>query len=571
MLQINNRLGDEFTNVEIFYSKGDDVRIDEAQIETIYGKVIRKLKKKQITERSAISSSSLYEDDFVKEFSLQHTQYPYRIRYSYEIEYSQFMHVANWNPVIDLDVPTRAASLWIEVPKGYEIKISQNKVAEPDILSNGNTSIYKWNSAYTSQVKYEAYATPVLENIPRVQVVPKKFHLGVPGSFESWESFGNWHYRLIQGLNTLSEKDRQMVQDLVTSTSDTMQIIKQLYHYLQDNTRYINVKIDIGGLKPYPAEYVSTNGYGDCKALSNYLKALLECAGIKSYYTKVYAGTKPLQVNPEFPSQQFNHIILMVPVNNDSVWLECTSDVVPFGYLGTFTQNRSVLPVDKEGSKLIQTPMLSFEQVHSVCKYNFDMRLLNTPTLSMHYVLRGKDFENLENFRVNYNNKDKDKILREILPLTSFKLNDWKLQRTNHDKAQVDLKAQIQLTRYVREYGNSIVFDVIPSRIPVFEKPDKRTLPVWINYPIFQTDSITFRAPSDYSLEAKPVDVHINNKYGTYKIEYIHKDTEILVIRKFKLNPAKYSLEEYPEFYHFLDRVYQSEKQKSIMLTRNDN
>jgi hypothetical protein len=93
--------------------------------------------------------------------------------------------------------------------------------------------------------------------LPYVKIVPLNFHYGIGGSTADWRSFGEWQADLIQGLGALPESEKQKITALVGDRKDKREIVKILYHYLQDNTHYINVTIDIGGFIPYPAEYVA--------------------------------------------------------------------------------------------------------------------------------------------------------------------------------------------------------------------------------------------------------------------------------------------------------------------------
>ena len=126
----------------------------------------------------------------------------------------------------------------------------------------------------------------------------------------------------------------------------------KLYEYMQNKTRYVSITVGIGGFQPFDAATVDRLSYGDCKALSNYMKSILEVAGISSRYTLVYAGENNQDIKTTFPSSQFNHVILCVPMEKDTIWLECTSQRKPFNYLGSSTSNRQALVIDENGGKL---------------------------------------------------------------------------------------------------------------------------------------------------------------------------------------------------------------------------
>ena len=70
------------------------------------------------------------------------------------------------------------------------------------------------------------------------------------------------------------------------------------------------------------------------------MKAALKAVGIKSYIALINAKYNSEPVDPSFPENGFDHVILCIPQPKDSIWLECTSNTTDFGVLGSFTENR---------------------------------------------------------------------------------------------------------------------------------------------------------------------------------------------------------------------------------------
>ena len=154
------------------------------------------------------------------------------------------------------------------------------------------------------------------------------------------------YYDLIKVTHDLSESTINEIQELVKNENSKIDKAKKIYQYVQDKVRYISVQVGIGGWKPFNASEVDKSSYGDCKALTNYTMSLLKAANIKSNYSLVYAGNSQRNIEGDFTSIQGNHVILNIPQDTkEDIWLECTSQKMPFGFIGDFTDNRDVLVI----------------------------------------------------------------------------------------------------------------------------------------------------------------------------------------------------------------------------------
>src|ERR1700749_3953814 len=98
--------------------------------------------------------------------------------------------------------------------------------------------------------------------------------------------------------------------------------------------------------------------------------ALLKEAGIRAWPVLVYGGTEPPLVDTGFACQQFNHCIAVALAGKDSVWLECTSNTLAPGYLGSFTTDRDGLLIDETGGRLVHTPVYGVRESRVTRKLN---------------------------------------------------------------------------------------------------------------------------------------------------------------------------------------------------------
>ncbi len=567
--QINNSRQNWLGEVAISHDTRQQFNLVEAHIVGPNGDIVRKLKKKEVLTKSLTSSEAFYYDDLVSEFVLNWHEYPYQVKYKYTLTETEFINIIKWQPVIYRNVTTLNAFLRIETPLEYEIIVDYPEgIYHRNYIEKG-VHIYTWHIGNYHVPKTGLYSPPILELLPTVTVVPKEFTYVIKGGSGSWALFGNWLSKLNAGSTFLPAIEKRKVHALTEGINDKKEIAKVLYHYLQDNTRYINVAIDVGGLKPYPASYVCTNKYGDCKALTVYMQALLKEAGIPSFYTVIKANKNPEKINIDMPSQQFDHVVLVAPIGKDTLWFENTVSYLPFNYVGTFTQNRYALLVNGEKSRLVRTPKLRLEEVIEKSIYQYMLDEEGIGTLVIKKELKGDTFESYRFYHHNLSEKEFEKVIVHDINLKGFTLEKWYINNFNRDALKLQVKLIGSCENQIRNVANMKVIYPEPLPIPTFENPGMRKQPVRINFPINKQDSITYELPflKDYTVEI-PNDTLIATPYGMYSEKYFHRGNSISVSRSFQLYAADYQLGVYRDFFAFIESVLTVQKRPAIVLIK---
>ncbi|MEQ9414019.1 MAG: DUF3857 domain-containing protein, partial [Cyclobacteriaceae bacterium] len=321
------------------------------------GRLIKKLKTSDFEDRSAISGFTLYQDNRIKIADLSTTHYPFTIELEYELDYKFLFYIPTFYPIWDEDMTAQRAKYTLGFSTNTKPRVRVSQLAEDKYKYAEDNESMTWSFTNVEAFKREKYGPPWRELLPAIFSAPTNFEYdGYAGNMSSWENFGTWIMQLNSGRDNLSEETKLKVKELTKGLTTIEEKSRVLYQFLQSKTRYVSIQLGIGGFQPFEAKVVDEVGYGDCKALSNYMIALLREADVFSNYTLIRAGQNSPPIDHSFPSTQFNHVIVSVPNGADTLWLECTSQSNPFKYLGSFTGNRNALAISEKGTKIVKTP-----------------------------------------------------------------------------------------------------------------------------------------------------------------------------------------------------------------------
>ncbi|MEM6299149.1 MAG: DUF3857 domain-containing protein, partial [Bacteroidota bacterium] len=474
----------------------------EVRIVDLSGREIKSYKLKDFEETS-YSSVSIATDNRTFVLDVPYDLYPFVLTYHYRVQQRSSLHYPVWIPLQE-DESVVFSTFTINSSPANPIRYKSWHLPPPS-GTNGN---YQWEIKHKKALQAPPMRTKSEPHLPMVYTAPTRFEIdGYAGKMDSWDAIGKWQTQLLNARNTLDETQVAEVKNLIEGASTEEEKVRIVYDYLQENTRYVSIQLGIGGWQPFESGFVHEKKYGDCKALSFYTKALLEEVGVDAFYTIIRAGGTSRDVPADFPNAYFNHVILTVPTESDTLFLECTSQTNPFGYLGKFTSDRNALLITEEGGKLIRTRSYSSEENQQRTKVTLTLNADGTATGKAKRSYQGLEVEN-NGFRwqMAETTKEQENWFYDHLDWGDLAIQDFEIQPLSDE---VVPEAGFTMDFQVRDAGSTYAkriflqpFQFISSGY--FDVEQKSTDQAFeVRYPYTEMDSITIKFPEGFYPEAQ--------------------------------------------------------------------
>ncbi|WP_214070997.1 DUF3857 domain-containing protein [Mucilaginibacter sp. dw_454] len=574
-ITVLNKNGDDLVNLAWTTDKNESLRDFKGVIYNSFGAVTGKLSTSNLEDVAAIDDISLYEDTRMKYYQPSITDYPYTIAYEYELRSKQSLNIAGWQPNEGNGLSVQKSSFKLMCNSDLNIRYKElNMPQKVHIDAENGLKTYIWEVANLKAIRKEPFSPDKNTYLSSVNIAAQDFfYNGITGSYADWESLGKWIYeKLLTGREELPETTLAHVKALTAGMTDPKEKAKKVYEYMQGKTRYVSIQVGIGGYQPMLAADVDRLNYGDCKALVNYTQAMLKAAGIDSWYCVVEAGEPKVSMMPDFASMnQGDHIILCLPFKNDTTWLECTSQQIPFGFLSKFTDDRLVLACTPEGGKLLHTPKYQADLNSQVCKAELKIDETGDLEGTMQTVFDGEQYDNRV-YMINSSPLERSKEIKHLYPINDMEIES--LTFNEHKSIQPSIIEDLKFSahEYAALNSNSLSFLVNPANRfrSDFRELRNRSTPVYINEGSVDEDDIVFNLPKGYKFEKNPLDIHLSKPFCTYDATVTLNNNQLHYKRKIKVIDGIYSKETYDEFVDFFREVAESDNY-SVSLVKKTN
>ncbi len=568
IITVLNKYGDRYADSYEIFDQSRRIKKISAIFYDHEGKQIKKFKKSDFIDRSMIDSGELFDDTRILYINYTAIGYPYTMVFESEIENSTTAFIRPWKPISSNYLSTQKSTYTISNPRELSLKVKEANFENYDIdtRKNGDSTIY---SIVNIPSKEPEVLSPMGDDIfPSVNVALTTFVLeGVRGTAVDWKSLGKWMYEeLLRDRDQLPQETIDEVAKLVEGAKTKKEKAKLIYEYVQEKTRYISVQLGIGGWMPFLASDVDRLGYGDCKALTNYTKAILESQEIPSYYTVVFAKRRK-DIDPDFTSIQGNHVILNIPDKEEDIWLECTSQTAPFNFIGDFTDDRNVLIVKPEGGEIKRTKKYEPEENTFLTQATVHLKADTSMKASIEEISKGLEYD--KRYGIQFMPPKDQKLYNKKkwgyinnLEVNSIQLKDDK------DDIQFIENINVSSRNYAKKVGNRLlvipnVFSCDQINLPKYEN---RTTPFLISKGYINTDEYVIHLPEGYVLNNLPEKKMLESEFGkyTYELEKID-ESKIKFKRYLKIIDGTFPKEKYEEYRKFRSEIKKIDKSKIIL------
>ncbi|MTH16901.1 DUF3857 domain-containing protein [Flavobacterium sp. LC2016-01] len=571
VVTVLNDKGLGHVNAYAHYDKTSSINSIEAVVYDAAGNEIKKIKRKDFRDQSAVSGSTLFSDSRVIYLNYTPISYPFTIVYTCEEETSNTAFLPQWYFWDGYNASVEKCVLNVTFPNDLGFKKKEFQFSGFNIKKTEESATkLSYISENILAQKSEDLSPSSVDLFPRVIMGLEKFHLeGVDGTATTWEAFGKWYGdKILTGTTTLPEETKAKMKALVGDEKDPIKKAKIIYDYVQKKSRYVNIAIGIGGWKPMLASDVDRLGYGDCKALSNYTKALLQAVDVPSYNTILYGDPDKANIQSDFVSMQGNHMILAIPNGDNYTFLECTSQDNPFGYQGTFTDDRDVLIVKPEGGQIVRTKV--YEDKGNIQKDKGSYTIDENGHFSGSISIMSEGSQYSEKYRIEmYQPTEKEAHYKEYWG----NINNLKLGKItfSNDKENIRFTEDVQLSaiNYASISANKMIFaiDAFNQNGESVKRIRNRKNPFEIQRGYMDSDEIEVNLPAGFTIEFLPANYELKGKFGEYKTEIIKKDNNKLIYkRSMFLNKGKYSNKEYDEYRLFREQISRNDNAKIILI-----
>ena len=458
---------------------------------------------------------------------------------------------------VKLVIPQSLANRIKIVEKSFTPNITSSKTIEKkgDVIYTYEITDHK---AHKSEV-----SSPELSTIiPRIYIY---------GQFSDVQELYNYfkQYTLIPDPEI--ETVNSLARRITTNCSSNYERIKNITYWIQQNIRYIAVEHGEYGQRPDIASEVLRKRYGDCKGMSNLLKAMLMAVGIDSRLTWIGTSSIAQRWNEVPNISSGNHMICSVIDGDSILFLDGTTAHLPIGYYSPSIQGQQALIENGDSYILkdvpIQSPNNNCDSIQATFKIErnnltgeISKKLSGTIKMRFCTVLNSLDASKRQDFISAYLQ----------YPRKNVSLTNTDITGDNITSHHTTLSATVTEQDACQHLNDAIYIDLLPIRNSLIDTYDLKDRQYDIQIPHCQSYvcDITIKIPDGFITSYIPDNFELHNEWFSLSIKYETKANTITCKTRLSINNKNVTLEKGTLWNTFARQVKQANSEQITLIVK---
>jgi tetratricopeptide (TPR) repeat protein/transglutaminase-like putative cysteine protease len=421
--------------------------------------------------------------------------------------------------------------LEVNIPADSVVKLKAEQGLESSTKEQDGRRVYTWKHANPKREdegeKSKAKRSTDEPKPPQIQV----------STFQTWAEVGRWYADLERDRVVPDASVRAKVAELVRGRASDLEKVEAIYGYVSKNFRYVSLSFGQGRYQPHAASEVMANEYGDCKDKHTLLAAMLNAAGIHSYAALIPSSRK---LDPDVPSPaQFDHVISVIPLGGEAVWVDTTAEVAPFRLLAPSLRDKQALVVaDDAPARLEKTPADPPFPASESVEVEGQVNELGALSGRAHITVRG-DRELL--FRLLFRRtppNDWKRMGRMLAALSGLSAEVNEVRPS--DPAETDKPFQVEYDFTSADFLDwsgkraSVSLPLPPLSLPSVDADREDSQPVKLGPATEISYRVKLTLPAKYKARA-PLSVSVTRDYAEYRSSYKLEENTLVAERTLRL------------------------------------
>ncbi len=457
--------------------------------------------------------------------------------------------------------PILQSAYALRVPKGTNFKWKAiHCQLNPQVLHEGEASTYLWTYGETPALK-EEYNMPATNDI-----VPRLSY----SSVESWDAVYNWYRDIAKDRYTVDQAIEEMVEGLTADRLTEDDKIREIYHFVASQIRYVGIELGQGAYQPTPADQVLSVRYGDCKDKTTLMITMLNLLGIEAF--PVMLNPTPYQrVDPELPSLgQFSHLIAAIPRDDgDYIWLDPTADTCSYGDLPARNQGRKGFVIRSDRGEFVDIPISMPEANRLIIDTQIALTENGTVQGTMQVDTRGQ--YNLK-ARLEYKQVSpsawKDTFAVGLgIQFPGVRIDAVRISDLADLNVPVQLNVAFTVKNYAEPIGNRLVFplpnDEFSDYAEIFAAVERQH-PLDLSYPMRMKKTIRIALPEGWRATF-PKEVRLENRFATIERQYKLEGNQLHYELNFAIKERIIPPEDYLAAKRFFNMLIREDRTQLIL------